>query len=71
MTVPPNTWKLLVQVDGKFCHWVSIYPDDSEQDIIERAKDLVPVIDTLDGRKIIKTVIVDGRLVNFLTEPDM
>lgn len=63
-----STIEIPVQVLGKLRGKVQVPPDISEEDLIEVAKNDEKVKPWLEGKTIIKVIIVAGRLVNFVVK---
>ena len=64
-----STVELVVQVQGKLRGTCSV-PQDADKDaIVAAAKALDNVQRYLEGMQIIKTIVVPGRLVNFVVKP--
>ena len=64
-----DTFELIVQVNGKLIDRVAA-PTDIERDEQERlARESDKLAAKLDGGEILKTVVVPGRLVNFVVQP--
>jgi len=59
-----ETIELVVQVMGKLRARVHVAPDAAEEDVIAAAKAGVP--EWLEGKNLVKTIHVPGRLVNFV-----
>ena len=59
-----DEFELVVQVLGKLRARVKASRSSSEDDLASIARSAVP--DWLDGKEIVKTVVVPGRLVNFV-----
>jgi leucyl-tRNA synthetase len=57
---------LVVQVNGKRRDQIDVGADTSEADLLELARASENVARHLDGREIVKEVVVPGRLVNFV-----
>jgi leucyl-tRNA synthetase len=60
------TFQLVVQVNGKVRDRVEVDVGLSEEQLVERARDLPRVRAHVEGKEIKKTVVVPGRLVNFV-----
>jgi len=63
-----ETFELIVQVNGKLRDRVSVpaAADEAEQERLARASEKLAV--QVDGQEIVKTVVVPGRLVNFVVK---
>jgi leucyl-tRNA synthetase len=57
---------VVVQVNGKLRDRVSVPSGASDEEHVERARASEKVTAHLDGRPIVKTVVVPGKLVNFV-----
>jgi len=57
---------VVVQVNGKLRDRVSVRSGASDEEHVERARASEKVTAHLDGRPIVKTVVVPGKLVNFV-----
>ncbi len=66
MLLEHETFELVVQVNGRVRDRVEVAVDLSEEELVERAKELPRVRAHLDGKEIRKTVVVPGRLVNLV-----
>ncbi|HJN07994.1 MAG TPA: leucine--tRNA ligase [Pirellulaceae bacterium] len=60
------TVEIPVQVMGKLRGRVTVPVDISKEDLIDAAKSLDKVRPYLEGKQIVKTIVVPGRLVNFV-----
>jgi leucyl-tRNA synthetase len=61
-----ETFELVVQVNGKVRERVGLAVGLAEDELVERARELPRVAAHLDGREIRKTIVVPGKLVNFV-----
>jgi leucyl-tRNA synthetase len=61
-----ETFELVVQVNGKVRDRVEVGVDLTEDELIERAKELPNVRAQLDGKEIRRAVVVPGKLVNLV-----
>jgi leucyl-tRNA synthetase len=61
-----ETFELVVQVNGRVRGRVEVPVDLSDDELVERAKELPRVSAFLDGREIRRAVVVPGRLVNLV-----
>jgi leucyl-tRNA synthetase len=61
-----ETFELVVQVNGRVRGRVEVDVDLSEDELVERAKELPRVRAHLDGKEIRKAVVVPGKLVNLV-----
>jgi leucyl-tRNA synthetase len=57
---------VVVQVNGKLRDRVSVPTGASEEEHVQRARESEKVTAHMDGRPIVKTVVVPGKLVNFV-----
>jgi leucyl-tRNA synthetase len=57
---------VVVQVNGKLRDRVSVPTGASEEEHVQRARESEKVAAHLDGRPVVKTVVVPGKLVNFV-----
>ncbi len=62
-----DTVTLVVQVNGKLRDRIEAGADASRDDLLRLARESEKVSRHLDGREIVKEVVVPGRLVNFVT----
>jgi leucyl-tRNA synthetase len=60
------TFELVVQVNGRVRDRVEVAVDLSEEELVERAKELPRVRAHMDGKEVKKAVVVPGRLVNLV-----
>jgi leucyl-tRNA synthetase len=61
-----DTFELVVQVNGRVRDRTEVPVDLSEDELIERAKELPRVQSHLDGKDVKKAIVVPGRLVNIV-----
>jgi leucyl-tRNA synthetase len=61
-----ETFELVVQVNGRVRGRIEVPADLSEDELVERAKELPRVRSHLNGKEIRKTVVVPRRLVNLV-----
>jgi leucyl-tRNA synthetase len=61
-----DTFELVVQVNGKVRDRVPAPSDASQDDLLTLARDLPNVQTHVDGRQVVKEVVVPGKLVNFV-----
>ena len=61
-----ETFELVVQVNGRVRGRVEVAVDLSEDELVERAKELPRVRSHLNGKPIRKAIVVPGRLVNLV-----
>ena len=57
-----------VQIKGKVRSKVSVAPDADKATIEQAARDDARIQELLEGKEIVKVVVVPGRLVNFVTK---
>ena len=60
--------EIIIQVNGKLRATLTLPPDASEDDIKQAAHDNEIVKRNLEGKKVIKTIIVPRKLVNFVVQ---
>jgi leucyl-tRNA synthetase len=63
-----DTYMLVVQVNGKLRDRIEVAADTAEQDLIELAKGSENVQRHLDGKAIVKEIVVPGKLVNLVVK---
>jgi leucyl-tRNA synthetase len=63
-----DTFELVVQVNGKLRDRIEVPASASREEQEELARSSQKVAAQLDGRQIVKTVVVPGKLVNFVVE---
>jgi leucyl-tRNA synthetase len=61
-----ETFELVVQVNGRVRGRVEVPLGLSQDELVERAKDLPRVRSHLDGKEIRKAIVVPGKLVNLV-----
>ena len=61
-----DTFELVVQVNGKVRDRIEVEAGASEDEMVERAKSSSRVRSHLDGAQVRKTIVVPGKLVNFV-----
>jgi leucyl-tRNA synthetase len=61
-----DTFELVIQVNGKVRDRVEVSTDLPEAELIERAKAAPRVQAQLDGKEIHQSIVVPGKLVNFV-----
>jgi leucyl-tRNA synthetase len=61
-----STFELVVQVNGRVRDRTEVPADLSEDELIERAKELPRVQQYVDGKDVKKAIVVPGRLVNLV-----
>ena len=62
-----DTVEVVVQVDGKIRDRLQVPPDVGEDELVALARSSERVSAYLDGAEVARTVVVPGRLVNFVT----
>jgi leucyl-tRNA synthetase len=63
-----DTYMLVVQVNGKLRDRIEVAADTAEPELVERAKSSENVQRHLDGKAIVKEIVVPGRLVNLVVK---
>jgi leucyl-tRNA synthetase len=63
-----DTYMLVVQVNGKLRDRVEVGSDTSEEDLVELAKSSEKVQRHLNGKAVVKEIVVPGRLVNLVVK---
>ena len=66
-----DTIEIPVQVKGKVRSKVRVPAEASKQDILAAAEKDPKIADILGGAVVLKTIVVPGRLVNFVTKPQV
>ena len=66
--IDESVLKIVIQINGKTRGMIEIPPDSSKEDQEVLAKNSPEAQKWLEGQSIIKTVVVPGRLVNFVIE---
>jgi leucyl-tRNA synthetase len=61
--------EILVQVDGRLCDKVYAQLEATPEDLKALARESPHVRGRIDGREVLKEIVVPGRLVNFVTRP--
>jgi leucyl-tRNA synthetase len=62
-----DTYTLVVQVNGKLRDRVEASPDTGEDELLQLARASEKVKQHLDGKEVVKEVVVPGKLVNIVT----
>jgi leucyl-tRNA synthetase len=62
-----DTVEVVVQVDGRIRDRLHVAPELSDEELVALARASERVQEYLDGRKTVRTVVVPGKLVNFVT----
>jgi len=62
-----DTFELVIQVNGRVRDRVEVAADESDEELIARAKASPRVQEFLDGKEIRKEIVVPGKLVNLVT----
>jgi leucyl-tRNA synthetase len=57
---------LVVQVNGKLRDRIEVAADAPEEEIVRRARESERVRRHLDGKQVVKEVVVPGKLVNLV-----
>jgi len=63
-----DTYMLVVQVNGKLRDRIEVETDTSEEQLLELARSSDNVQRHLDGKAIVKEIVVPGRLVNLVVK---
>jgi leucyl-tRNA synthetase len=63
-----ETYMLVVQVNGKLRDRIEVAADTGEEELVELAKSSENVQRHLDGKAIVKEIVVPGRLVNLVVK---
>jgi len=63
-----DTYMLVVQVNGKLRDRIEVGTDTPEADLIELAKSSENVQRHVDGKAVVKEIVVPGRLVNLVVK---
>ena len=63
-----DTYMLVVQVNGKLRDRIEVESGASEERLLEAARDSENVQRHLDGKAIVKEIVVPGRLVNLVVK---
>jgi leucyl-tRNA synthetase len=61
-----DTFTLILQVNGKLRDQVEVAADASEQELLALARESDKVRRHLDGKEVVKEVVVPGKLVNLV-----
>jgi len=64
-----STVEVPVQIKGKVRAKIKVAADISKDQLLDLAKAEPKIAEQLDGKKIVKEIVVPGRLVNFVTAP--
>ena len=64
--IAEKTAELAVQVNGKIRGRITVAAEASKEDCIAAAKGLPSVASLLEGKSIVKEIVVPGRLVNLV-----
>ena len=59
-----NTKEIAVQVNGKLRGTITIHIDDDEQSIKEKALECENVMKHIEGKEIVKVIVIKGKIVN-------
>jgi leucyl-tRNA synthetase len=62
-----ETVEVVVQVDGRIRDRLQVSPDSPDDELVALARESERVRAHLDGTEIVRTVVVPGKLVNFVT----
>ena len=62
-----ETVEVVVQVDGRIRDRLHVSPETPEDELVALARESEKVRAHLDGSEIARTVVVPGKLVNFVT----
>jgi leucyl-tRNA synthetase len=62
-----ETIEVVVQVDGRVRDRLHVAPDTSEQELVAMARESSRVQAHIDGSDVARTIVVPGKLVNFVT----
>ena len=63
-----NTKEIAVQVNGKVRATIEINIEDDEQSIKEKAMDAENVIKHIEGKEIVKVIVIKGKIVNIVVK---
>ena len=63
-----NTKEIAVQVNGKVRATIEINIEDDEQSIKEKAMDAKNVIKHIEGKEIVKVIVIKGKIVNIVVK---
>jgi len=61
-----DTITLVVQVNGKLRDRIEAAPDTPQEDLVRIARESERVRQHIDGREVVKEVVVPGKLVNLV-----
>ena len=61
-----NVKDIAVQVNGKVRGTIRISVDDEEQDIKDKAMECENVIKHIEGKEIVKVIVIKGKIVNIV-----
>jgi leucyl-tRNA synthetase len=61
-----ETFTLVVQVNGRLRDRIEAATDAAEDDLLRLARESERVREHLDGKQVVKEVVVPGKLVNFV-----
>ncbi len=61
-----DTYEMVVQVNGKVRGKIDLPKDTSKEDMLVKAKEIDNVKNYLDGKEIVKEIVVPGKLVNLV-----
>ena len=62
-----DTVEVVIQVDGKIRDRLHVAPDMADEELVALARSSERVRAYLDGSEVARTVVVPGKLVNFVT----
>ena len=62
-----DTVEVVIQVDGKIRDRLQVTPEMAEDELVALARSSERVRASLDGAEVARTVVVPGKLVNFVT----
>ena len=63
-----NTKEIAVQVNGKVRATIEINIEDDEQSIKEKAMDAENVIKHIEGKEVVKVIVIKGKIVNIVVK---
>ncbi|MBQ6405189.1 MAG: leucine--tRNA ligase [Bacilli bacterium] len=63
-----NTKEIAVQVNGKLRGTITIHIDDDEQSIKEKALECENVMKHIEGKEIVKVIVIKGKIVNVVVK---
>ena len=61
---------LMVQINGKLRDQIQVEKNAPKEQIIDNAKKIKKIQQHLEGMKIIKSIYVPGRIINFVAKPE-